>query len=312
MTPITDGRAFDLMLDFMKSNAKKQRSLTDHPYKVDERVATFTLSYLEEFGYFPHSISEWASIETADIASAVAGFQSMFGLDGTGTLTIPTVRAMESQRCGCPDVVRARHADYIRVRDTAAEQLPKWTKDGLTYMVTEYLPGLVPDLVDQQLQLAFDAWATFGNISIRQVKDGTADIVISRGKGPQSNFDGPGGTLAWACRPVGDDKQLNLKFDEDETWVMSAQERGVLLANVACHEIGHVLGLDHSRVPSALMAPYYNPNIGTPQENDDVTRFQRRYGKRQESNPLPRIALPMVITLEGEITGVNLNGKKVF
>lgn len=308
-----DSPALGVMLSFMKKHNGKRRALPEPtPHLADERVARFSLSYLEAFGYLPHAVAEWIDIKIEDLAKAVDAFQELFGLERTGTMSIPTVRAMESQRCGCPDIVRPRHFDYIQVRDTAAMNLPRWTKEGLTYRITDYLPKLDPHEVDRQIQLAFDAWAAFGNISIRPTTEKQADIVISHGSGPQSNFDGPGGTLAWACYPAGDNKQLMLKFDVDETWAMTPQERGVLFANVACHEIGHLLGLDHSRLPSALMAPYYNPNIGTPQQNDDVPRFQNRYGKRPEQPAVPVIVPPLLIAVEGAVTGISINGKKAF
>ena len=308
----TNSHAFNLMLAFMKKHNGKRRALPEPtPHTADDRVARFSLAYLEAFGYLPHATAEWPDIQEDDIAQAVDAFQDLFGLDRTGTLSIPTVRAMEGQRCGCPDIVRPRHLDYIKVRDAAAANLPRWSKTGLTYRVAHYLPSLDRHDVDRQIQLAFDAWANFGNISIRPTSENQADIVISHGSGPQSNFDGPGGTLAWSYFPAGDDKQLMLKFDVDETWAMTPQERGVLFANVACHEIGHLLGLDHSRMPSALMAPYYNPSIGTPQQNDDVPRFQNRYGKRQEEPPAP-VLQPLLIAIDGAVTGISIGGKKVF
>ena len=55
------------------------------------------------------------------------------------------------------------------------------------------------------------------------------------------------------------------------------------MLNVACHEFGHLLGLTHSKKPGALMAPYYNPFIATPQQDDDIVRVQKLYGPNQKS-----------------------------
>ena len=69
-----------------------------------------------------------------------------------------------------------------------------------------------------------------------------------------------------------------MKFDIAEFWITSPEKTGVLLENVAAHELGHILGLTHSEVSTALMAPYYNKNVNRPQENDDIERIRSLYG----------------------------------
>jgi len=53
---------------------------------------------------------------------------------------------------------------------------------------------------------------------------------------------------------------------------------GTNLLQVAVHEIGHSLGLDHSSVNSAIMAPFYRgyvPNLRLDQ--DDIDRIRNIY-----------------------------------
>lgn len=283
-------RAVDLLLTRMEKDAKvKTRSRTElanAPHVADERVAKFSLSYLDAFGYLKDELAQWKDISIGDIVDAVKQFQGFFGLKRDGRLCVKTVRAMEMPRCGCPDINRPRHAEYNALKKFAATNLPKWRKTGLTYAITDYIPGISKTDFESTIYNSFVAWTKHGNIEVNPTKQNSADIVISTGQGRQSNFDGPGGTLAWAYLPDGSDGQLLMKFDLQETWSLAATVRGILLPNVATHEFGHLLGLDHSRIQAALMAAYYNATIAVPQANDDVPRFQARYGIRSDVPPI--------------------------
>lgn len=58
---------------------------------------------------------------------------------------------------------------------------------------------------------------------------------------------------------------------------------GYSLLSVAAHELGHSLGLTHSRDPSAIMYPNYRhqSNAKYSLSNDDVRGIQTLYGKEQ-------------------------------
>lgn len=84
-----------------------------------------------------------------------------------------------------------------------------------------------------------------------------------------------GGVLAHAFYPTSGE----LHLDDTEQWVDSKEE-GVDIMTVAAHELGHALGLGHSAVPGALMAPYYqgyDPEFALPQ--DDIDAIQSLYGE---------------------------------
>lgn len=264
-----------------------------HDERATRPEAAMAVNYLDAFGYFGRELQGWTDISLGDIVNAVTTFQEFFGLKQTGQLDAKTVRAMESYRCGCPDIVAEDHpegVEYMRIKRFADTNLPRWRKKGITYAVQAYVSGLGKPDQDEIIDLAFRQWMAVCDVQISRVKSGTPDIVIGTGQGQRSNFDGPGGTLAWAYLPQGDDRQLQMEFDLDETWLgLNQNGRGILMLNVACHEFGHLLGLDHSRVQSALMAPYYAANITKPQANDDIPRVVARYGaaKPGGDNPPP-------------------------
>lgn len=98
------------------------------------------------------------------------------------------------------------------------------------------------------------------------------DIRFEIGEhGDGDPFDGRGGTLAHAYFPVyGGDAH----FDDAEQWTINSY-RGTNLFQVAAHEFGHSLGLSHSDVKAALMAPFYRgyePNFNL--HSDDIDGIQ--------------------------------------
>lgn len=316
MTPLAR-RAVAILLDKMKDDSntrvKKGQGLRkerrDFPHKPDERVAKFVLSYMDAFGYLVNELANWSTITKEDITNAITVFQEMFGLEATGNVCIKTVRAMELKRCGCPDIVRPWHVEQIRMKAFADANLCRWQKTGLRYLVTEYLPNITAFNFDAAVAYATNHWSEYANVDITPCETADhPDIIIGCGEGPQSNFDGPGGVLAWSEMPdtlAFKDRTLHVMLDKAEPWVMDPHERGTLLCNVLCHEIGHTLGLSHSTVPSALMAPYYDPSVAEPRENDDLRRIQARYGARKKV-----IAPAVTISIDGDVPiEVLRNGK---
>lgn len=261
----------------------------------------FALHYLQRYGYL---VENFEDLTIGDIIKAVKLFQSFFGgLKVDGEIGPKTVSAMRMPRCGCPDILPMTDGEVEEAR---------WRKTNLKY----YIAGWVGDGISKSeqrdiLKTAWKDWTDVARLHIQEVNSSRgADIIIDVGSGSRYNFDGAGGTLAWAYLPNGSDRQLLMRFDLGETWVLSRNQRGVLLRNVACHEFGHLLGLRHSNKQGALMAPYYNPSVVKPVWNDDVTRIQGLYGKAEpQPEPEPEPEPP---TPDPEPTPPTPNGETVI
>ncbi|XP_058884077.1 matrix metalloproteinase-20-like [Acipenser ruthenus] len=213
--------------------------------------------------------------------------QSFFGLRVTGRLDHSTMEMMQAPRCGVPDVENYR----------IFPGTPKWRHHTLTYRIVKYTSHLNRAEVDHAVEMALSAWSSVTSLNFQKTFSGEADIRISFELGAHGDaypFDGPRGTLAHAFAPaegLGGDTH----FDGDESWTMGTS--GFNLFTVAAHELGHALGLAHSREPSALMYPTYkyrNPK-GFKLPTDDVRGIQSLYGHattKVPENPHPPAAIP--------------------
>jgi len=252
----------------------------------------FAVNYLSFFGYLAVELIK--NIDPETVKAAVKKFQKTFGLTSDGVVGPKTLRAMQEPRCGCPDHLDKHnddHIQFLKMAEVASENRDRWTKEGLTYAIERPLKcGIKPTEQTRIIDSAFLAWDNVCGIHLSRIDNvKAADIVISTGTGERHNFDGQGGVLAWAYMPQGDNRQLLMRFDQAETWVAGPRQRGIMLHTVACHEFGHTLGLPHSTKPQALMAPYYNPFIANPQQDDDIPRIQKLYGPNPVVAPLKNV-----------------------
>nr|XP_034840825.1 matrix metalloproteinase-14-like [Maniola hyperantus] len=185
---------------------------------------------------------------------------------------------MSLPRCGVKDKVgfgESRSKRYVLLGS-------KWSVKNLTYKISKYPSRLNHAEVDAELAKAFSVWSDYTDLTFTQKRSGPVHIEIRFVKGAHGDrdpFDGPGGTLAHAFPPVyGGDAH----YDDPLMWDINSR-RGTNLFQVAVHEFGHSLGLDHSHVVSAVMAPYYKGFIPTLQlDQDDIQGIQALYGRKTQ------------------------------
>ena len=152
---------------------------------------------------------------------------------------------------------------------------PTRRKRLMIYRVDGKLPEIVDapgatsalDLLDE----AFDRWTTATRLLVqREESPGTANVIVR-----SVLTDGSGGELARATLGGGPGTIQNYSFliDESETWTKEK-----FLATVS-HEIGHLLGLDHSTNQADLMYPTLAVGRAAILSDGDIRRAQRTWGE---------------------------------
>lgn len=202
---------------------------------------------------------------TPDAQAAMASYQRFHGLPITGKKDDDaTLAKMCQRRCG--------HTDRPYALASEAATM-KWSKVDLTWKFVNYTLDIPQHEISDSFNKGFGVWSAVTPLTFREVlADEQSDITITF-----KRLDTAGQVLAQAWfPPVG-----KMEFDESETWSWKLPiGRGqVDLATVVAHESGHTIGLDHSNVQGAQMAPVYAGPMRY-LTGDDIRRAQQLYGSR--------------------------------
>jgi hypothetical protein len=239
------------------------------------------------------------SIET--IREAIRRLQVYANLNVTGVLDRPTLRLMQSQRCGLQDVdLWGRNK-----RTTRSTYGRKWRniKHILWQLDMERLPDffrlywLSAQYVLYDIRKAFNTWSiATGALFVQTDDEASSDIRIMFARSDHGcgyNFDGIGGTLGHAFYPDGGltDISGDIHFDLDEKWIAGGNQpdydgKSTSLFHVALHEIGHSMGLTHNSNPMSVMFPWYSTHLvdaNTPHlPIEDVAAFHELYSDQYD------------------------------
>ncbi|MBY0232210.1 MAG: matrixin family metalloprotease, partial [Gemmataceae bacterium] len=263
---------------------------------------------------------------------------------------VPGADPAVAARCACPfctgsGTASVAPADPLLVRGggpaqdayrlggggTSAANATKWPQPGglgsqttITYSYANLLDGgmgLSADALRAAVEEALGRWAAVAPLRFVEVTDSgpaySANQTDYSASGrPMLRFghipiDGRSNVLAYAYYPGSTGLAGDIFFDDSERWTLNPST-GMDLLEVAVHELGHALGLDHEPMPSsggntAILNPYYGgrySGLGTSYLfQDDIDGIRALYGTGTGSvqgsgtvgapNPNPRnAALP--------------------
>ena len=220
---------------------------------------------------------------------AVRRFQRFYGLKCDGIVGPITKGLLEANRCGVPDIPVSPGGETPGAPFVLRGC--KYQRNDLTYAFVNGTSDLAGGREQEIVRQAFLAWEGVANLHCSEVRlNQNPDFRIawrSGNHGDGDGFDGPGNILAHAFfpPPCGGPNAGDLHFDKAETWIDDPTGRGILLLQVAIHEIGHLLGLSHSQDNSAIMFAFYSPDrVNLAQ--DDIDGITRLYGAPTPVSPL--------------------------
>ncbi|KAG8597221.1 hypothetical protein GDO81_002200 [Engystomops pustulosus] len=192
-------------------------------------------------------------------------------------------------RCGVPDIPVPEDSSNGRNRQKRfVLSGGRWDKTNLTYKIIRFPWQLSKVKVRKTLAEALRVWSEVTPLTFTELHEGRADINIDFTRywhGDNLPFDGPGGILAHAFFPK-THREGDVHFDYDEAWTIG-NNLGTDLLQVAAHEFGHVLGLQHSSVSKSLMSPFYTFRYPLSLSTDDKQGIQYLYGAPQTPTSAP-------------------------
>jgi hypothetical protein len=166
-----------------------------------------------------------------------------------------------------------------------------WTVD-----VSGYSGSLTKPQIIEAFDIAWRAWTKDVDITPKYVEDSTALV-----KSHFADIDGSSKVLAWSELSDGTKTVKTQRYDRAERWTIAVNpaQAQIDLVRVACHEIGHVLGLVHDDVGTgALMEPTYSATVRFPTPRDSQRLIALGYEKRPVTNPAQPISISVAVDPE--------------
>ncbi len=238
--------------------------MPDHPRDHNQSIPTarkgvqaagveFVQQYLQRFGYLDVPGATELSMGVTDEATsrALELFQEFFGIPRTGQFDEVTREVMARPRCGLPDLSSSV---------TFVSRCP-WRQATLSFAFDIGTPDIAGNIELQAVTTAISTWQAVCPLTFIEVGSSENPNVLIGWRPPNDpDLDMTGSVIAHAdfppdCSIVTNTLPKPLHFDDEHRWSTTGATIALDVQSVALHEFGHILGLEHSTIASAVMFP---------------------------------------------------------
>ncbi|RDX71244.1 Metalloendoproteinase 5-MMP, partial [Mucuna pruriens] len=241
---------------------------TPQPYAPPMKInnLSYLKDYFSDFGYLqPSESGPFDDYLDQKTMSALKTYQQYFNLPATGYLNNETIDQISLLRCAVPDMnFNYEFTDNVSWPKARNQWFP--TGKNLTY---GFLPdSQIPANMTEVLTDAFTRWAeATGVLNLTETIYDDADIKVGFYIFDDGVDDAVLGGSIIRLEPDSNMKTGEIRLDATLYWALPIEndslswEDGVLdLESAAMHQIGHLLGLDHSNHTDSVMYPYILPS----------------------------------------------------
>ncbi|MBC8354951.1 MAG: matrixin family metalloprotease [Planctomycetes bacterium] len=264
MTTIA-GAAIKAKSPFLGSALMGKRDVADGLLKLVDRKFLTNLNLGELENATVESLLKDPKFD--EIQQAISNALRLAQLDSAGGLSDPTLGKKMFNwlltAMGCDGKLERPNASN-------AKDLPDGAKGLPTFEYQYHFQSVPTAAFDtrEAIVRCFINWQAVCGAKFSETKDpDKANVLVKI-----ESIDGRGNTLADAHIGPSDGFQLELRIDDSEVWDTEHKFEAAI-----CHEIGHLIGLQHTSTPGQLM----NSTVGTAAkpQTEDIERAQQKWGK---------------------------------